>query len=207
VTSFLPWQITGTYLEACNCDAICPCRRVGGRSGGRSTHGVCTGALSWVVTSGRAGDTDLSSLAAVLALRYEDDVPGSPWDFVLYVDERGDDDQRAALAGILLGELGGTPKEQFPWVFKESHLLGCVPAPIEVDHTPRRGRFRAGEHVTVSIRGPVEEQEPVTCVIPGHDRDGTELYADLLRVDAGGPLTFELSGKCAYESTFDYSSD
>ena len=55
------------------------------------------------------------------------------------------------------------------------------------------------------MRGPVEEQAPVTCVIPGHDRSGTELYADLLRVEEG-PLSFEVSGRCAYESTFAYSS-
>jgi hypothetical protein len=52
----------------------------------------------------------------------------------------------------------------------------------------------------------VEGQEPVTCGIPGHDRSGTELFADLLRVDES-PIALELSGRCAYESTFDYSSD
>ena len=80
------------------------------------------------------------------------------------------------------------------------------PPPIEIDRTPRRGWFRAGDQVTVRIREPLADQEPVTCVIPGHDRDGIELYADLLRVDEG-PLSFELSGSCAYQSTFAYSSD
>ena len=37
VADLLPWAIAGTYLEACNCEAICPCRRIGGRSGGRSS--------------------------------------------------------------------------------------------------------------------------------------------------------------------------
>ena len=74
-----------------------------------------------------------------------------------------------------------------------------------VDRTPKRGWFRAGEWVTVRIRGPVADQEPVTCVIPGHDRQGVELYADLLQVDEG-PLSFELTGSCAYQSTFEYSS-
>jgi hypothetical protein len=43
-------------------------------------------------------------------------------------------------------------------------------------------------------------------VIPGHDRSGTELRAELLSVDEG-PLAFEVHGKCAYQSTFAYSSD
>ena len=30
----LSWEISGTYLEACNCDPICPCRRVDGKAGG-----------------------------------------------------------------------------------------------------------------------------------------------------------------------------
>ena len=205
VDDLLPWAIAGTYLEACNCEAICPCRRIGGRQGGRSTHGICMGALSWAVTNGRAGEVDLSGLAAVLVLRYDDDEPGSPWSFFLYVDDRGGERQCEALALILTGGLGGTPRRRFPWVWKESHPLGWRAAPIEIEHTPRRGWFRVGKDVTVRVRGPVADQEPVTCVIPGHHRSGTELYADMLHVNEG-PLSFELRGKCAYESTFDYSS-
>jgi hypothetical protein len=200
------WAIAGDYLESCNCDAICPCRRIGGRAGGRSTHGICLGALCWAITDGHLGDVDLAGLGAVIVSRYSDDEPGSPWTYFLYVDERGDDAQRDAVVRILTGAEGGTPERQFPWVFKDSALLGWRAAPIEIDRTPRRGWFRAGEEVTVRLREPVPDQEPVTCVIPGHHRDGIELYADLLRVDEGGPLSFELNGTCAYRSTFQYSS-
>ena len=199
------WAIAGTYLEACNCEIICPCRRVGGRSGGRSTYGTCLGALSWAVLEGRAGDIDLSGLGAVIACRYHDDEPGSPWSYFLYVDERGTEGQREALALILTGALGGSALRHVPWAWKDSHLLGWRPAPIEVEHTPRRGWFRAGESVTLRVGEPVADQEPVTCVIPGHDRSGVELYADLLRVEEG-PLSFEVTGRCAYRSTFSYSS-
>jgi hypothetical protein len=201
----LSWAVSGTYLEACNCEAICPCRRIGGRAGGRSTEGICTGALSWLVAEGHAGEVDLSGLGAVLVLRYDDDEPGSPWTHFLYVDERGSPGQREALALILTGGLGGTPYKQFPWVWKASHPLGWRPAAIEIDHTPGRGWFRAGGQVTLRVRGPVAGQEPVTCVIPGHHRTGTELYAEVLAVEEG-PLSFEVRGKCAYESTFAYSS-
>ena len=200
------WAISGTYLEACNCEAICPCRRIGGRAGGRSSYDECIGALSWAVHHGGVGDVALAGLGAVMATRYSDDEPGSPWTFALYVDERGDELQRQALADVLTGRLGGTPMRQFPWAFKESHPLGWGPAAIEIDHSPGRGWFRVGERVVVRVRGPVERQEPVTCIIPGHDRSGTEFYADLLRVDEG-PIALELSGRCAYESTFEYSSD
>jgi hypothetical protein len=204
-STYLPWEMSGTYLEACNCEAICPCRSIGGGPGGRSTSGTCLGALSWVVEEGRAGAVELRGQSAVLALRYDDDEPGSPWSFYLYLDQRGDEGQREAIREILLGRLGGTPQEQFPWVFKPSNLLGVRAVRIQTSHARKRGWFRAGDQVTVRVGGPVPDQEPVTCVIPGHHRSGTEFLAELLAVD-DAPLDFELSGRCAYQSTFSYSS-
>jgi hypothetical protein len=199
------WSLSGTYLESCNCEAICPCRRVGGRTGGRSSYGVCEGALSWAIERGHVGDVELDGLAAVLACRYDDDEPGSPWDFFLYLDERADEPQRAALEGIFTGALGGTALAQFPWAFKPSRQLGVRAVPIEVDRSPRRRWFRAGEYVDVRVGEPVTDQKPVTCVIPGHHRSGAEHLTELLRV-SDAPLSFELSGRCAYQSTFEYSS-
>jgi hypothetical protein len=200
----MPWALEGTYLEACNCDAICPCRTVGGRPGGRSTHGECLGALSWVVTSGAADDVGLDGLAVVLVLRYSDDEPGSPWDYTLHVDDRGGEAERAALEEIFLGKRGGTATGQFPWVRKPANLLRAQASEIEIDHTPGRGWFRAGRAITVRVRAPVADQEPVTCLIPGHHREGTELHVDLIEAD-DPPLQWQFEAVCGYESTFAYS--
>jgi hypothetical protein len=205
-SEYLPWQISGTYLEACNCEAICPCRTVGGKKGGRSTEGICQGSLSWQIDEGTAGEVDLSGLCVVLALRYDDDEPGSPWAFYLYLDQRANRTQHEALEEIFLGRLGGTPEVQFPWVWKKSMLLGVRQVSIEIDHTPGRGWFRAGGEVTVRVREPVASSETVTCVIPGHHQQGREVIADRLAV-ADEALDFELSGKCGYESGFAYSSE
>jgi hypothetical protein len=202
----MSWRISGSYLEACNCEAICPCRRIGGRQGGRSTYGECLGALSWIVEAGGADGVDLAGMRAVLVSRYHDDEPGSPWSAALFVDARGDESQREAIADILTGRLGGSPTKQFPWVFKPAHLLGVEALDIEIDHTPGRGWFKVGGKVGVRIREPVADQEPVTCVIPGHHRQGRELISESIDVDAG-PLAFSVGGRCAYESSFDYSSD
>jgi hypothetical protein len=199
------WELAGTYLEACNCQALCPCRTIDGKPGGRSTYGDCFGAVSWQIAEGHAGPVELSDLRVLLATRYNDDEAGSPWSFFLYVDERGDERQRDALTDIFLGRLGGTPKKQFPWVWKESDLLGVRAVPIEVDHTPGRGWFRGGGQVLVRIRAPVEEEATVTCVIPGHHREGREVHADLIKIE-DGELSFDVTGRCGYEATFAYSS-
>ena len=63
---------------------------------------------------------------------------------------------------------------------------------------------RIPDHVGVRIRDRYPGEEAVTCVIPGHDRDGEELVADELRVD-DGPLAFDYEATCGYASTFAYS--
>jgi hypothetical protein len=201
----MSWRIRGTYFESCNCDAICPCRRVDGTAGGRSTHGVCLGVLSWLIEDGNADGTDLSGIPVALASRYSDDEPGSPWTWILYVDAQGSPEQRAALEDIFTGRSGGDALRHFPWAWKESELVAVRPVDIEVDHTRRRQRLRIRDHVSVRIRNRYKGGgETVTCVIPGHDRSGEELVADEFVVD-DGPLAFNYRGVCGYGATFEYA--
>jgi hypothetical protein len=198
------WHIRGSYFEACNCDPICPCRRIDGVPGGRSTHGICTGVLSWRIEEGAAAATDLAGLSVAMAIRYDDDEPGSPWTWLLYLDERASDEQHAALEAIFSGRLGGDAVTHFPWAWKESELLAVRRAAIEVDHSRRRQWLRIRNHVSVRIRDRYHGRETVTCVIPGHDRGGEELVAEELHVDDAA-LSFDYTDTCGYAATFDYS--
>lgn len=199
----MSWRIRGTYFESCNCDAVCPCRRIDGVSGGRSTHGVCMGVLSWLIEEGAVDGVDLSGLPVALASRYSDDEEGSPWTWVLYLDARASRQQLAALEAIFAGRLGGDAERHFPWAWKASELVAVRPVEIDVDHTRRRQWLRIRDHVSVRIRERYDGGETVTCVIPGHDRAGEEVVADELAVEDGS-LAFSYRGVCGYGSTFDY---
>ncbi len=198
------WRIRGSYFESCNCEAICPCRRIDGVPGGRSTHGVCLGVLSWVIRDGTSEGVDLSGQPVTIVSRYSDDEPGSPWSWVLYLDSRGSDQQRAALEAIFSGRLGGDAERHFPWAWKASELLAVREVEIDVDHTQRRQRLRIRDHVSVRIRDRYYGGERVTCVIPGHERAGEELVADELLVEDSA-LAFSYRGVCGYGSGFDYA--
>jgi hypothetical protein len=200
----MSWSVRGSYFESCNCDPICPCRSIDGVPGGRSTFGECLGVLSWVIENGDAGGVALDGLAVALAIRYHDDEPGSPWSYVLYLDERADGAQRQALEAIYTGALAGDALSHFPWAWKDAIRVAVRAVEIEVSHEPRRQWLRIRDHVTVRIRDRYTGGETVTCVIPGHDRSGEELVADELRV-SDGPLRFEYEGNCGYGATFDYS--
>jgi hypothetical protein len=200
----MSWRIRGSYFESCNCDPICPCRRVDGVSGGRSTRGLCMGVLTWLIEEGAVDGVDIAGQPIALALTYSDDEEGSPWTWVLYLDARATDDQRDALEGIFTGRLGGDAESHFPWVWKASNLVVVKPVEIELDHARRRQWLRIRDQVSVRIRDRYDGAETVTCVIPGHDREGEELAADQLVVE-DGPLSFSYRGVCGYGSTFDYS--
>jgi hypothetical protein len=138
-----------------------------------------------------------------VASHYSDDEPGSPWSIVLYLDERTDREQRAALEQIFLGRVAGTQIDHFPWAWKPSILLAVRPARIEIDHTPRRQWFRVRDALSVRIRGAVDDDATVTCVIPGHEQEGEELVAEHMKVDDAA-LRFEYAGNCGYAASFDY---
>jgi hypothetical protein len=199
----MSWRISGTYFESCNCEAVCPCRTIDGVRGSRSTYGECLGVLSWVIRDGVVGDVRLDGLKVALATRYHDDEPGSPWSFLMYVDEAADHSQRAALEDIFTGRLGGDALKHFPWAWKDSNCLAVRSVAIEVSHEPRRQWLRVRDHVTLRIRDAWAGPETVSCVIPGHEQSGEELVADELSVD--DTLRFEFHGKCGYAASFDYA--
>jgi hypothetical protein len=196
-----PWQIEGQYLEACNCEAICPCRMIGGVPGGRSTYGECFGLLSWHIDQGAAGTLDLAGLNVALACRYHDDEPGSPWSLFLYVDETGDAEQGAALEAIFLGAAGGEHVLRLPWVRKPRFVLNVRPSRIEFDGES----VRVDDRAIIRATRQVASQDEVRCGIPGYEEPGNELYADELAVH-DDPFEYALTGKCAYRSVFHYRS-
>jgi hypothetical protein len=188
------FRIAGSYLEACNCDAICPCRRIDGVPGGRSTHGICFGVLSWRIDHGAADGVDLSGSRAVMTYSYDDDEPRSPWTLVLHLD--GPDE----LAQILLGRLGGEHIGTLPWVRKPTASVAVRRARIEFGE----GEVRVGDAIRLRATTPFKTDSTVSCVVPGHDRPGTELINDQVVVN-NPPFEFELRGTCAFTRSFDYS--
>jgi hypothetical protein len=200
------WRVRGSYFEACNCDAICPCRSVHGRPGGPSTYGVCYGAVSWHIEDGHSEAIDLSDLRVVLSIRYRDDVaPSTPWEVVLYVDERADDDQLDALADIFLGRAGGTVAEQYGPAIGDVHAVRR--ARVTLEHVEPRKRIDVVGYLRVEAEGTASDDGDVQCGIPGFDHPGTELHGDVL-LSTDDALRWEVRGRrhAAFASDFDYRS-
>src|SRR2546425_3921030 len=95
------WRIDGEYFESCNCELLCPCLLSHAQA--RPTEGHCDVVLATHIGSGNYGNTDLSGLNAVQALTTPGEMAKGGGTLVVYVDERANDDQRAALEAIFTG--------------------------------------------------------------------------------------------------------
>ena len=177
-----------------------------GIPGGRSTHGICYGALAWLVEDGRVGNVDVTSLKVVLTIRYDDDELASPWTIVLHVDTDGDERQRAALTDLFLGRLGGPHVGVLPWVKKARHLVHVRVDAIELEPEGDGYRLTVDETVRLRATRRFESDAAVRCGIPGYDEPGRELVAEELAVK-DDPFDWELAGNCAFASRFAYASE
>ncbi len=201
------WRVRGSYFEACNCDAICPCRSVHGQPGGSSTYGECYGTLSWHIHEGHAGSIDLSDLKVVISLRYSDHVqPSTPWEVICYIDDRADDTQLEALADIFLGRAGGSVAQLYGAAVGEVHAVRR--ARVTVEHVNARKRIDVVGYLNVEAEGEASEPGDVRCGIPGYAHPGTELFGDLLRSD-DRPFQWAIIGRrnAAFATDFDYRDD
>jgi hypothetical protein len=163
-------------------------------SGGRSTHGECFGALAWRIEAGEAAGVDLAGSGALMTFSYDDDEPGSPWTLVLHGDGP------VELGELLLGRLGGEHVSTLPWVRKPVASAQVRKARIEFGD----GEARVGNAIVLRAHKPFETESAVSCIVPGHDRPGTELINEEVTVH-DPPLDFELRGTCGFRRDFQYS--
>jgi hypothetical protein len=147
----------------------------------------------------------LSGLRVVLALRMLDRVPPStPWDVVLYVDDRGSDEQQAALAAIFLSRAGGTVAREWGPVIGDVRAIRS--ARITLEHVAARKRIDVVGYLRVEAEGDASRPEDdVRCGIPGNDHPGIEMHNDVLQL-TDPALSWEVRGKrsAAFFTDFDY---
>lgn len=153
----IDWTMAGEYIEACNCDAGCPCK-----FGAEPTKGHCDGIIGFEVREGHYGPVQLSGVRFALLLH----APGSPFSGDLrtgcYVDESSSSEQRQALEKIFSGEAGGF------WSVISTLVTdnrGVKFAPIRMQTTGKRRTFDIPdvvELVNEPLINPItQEQEDV----------------------------------------------
>ena len=196
------WNVKGTYIEACNCEAVCPCIFFS-----PPTDGSCTVVLGWHIDEGMFDGASLDGLNAALLAHSPGNMKDGNWKVALYVDERADEAQNQALMGIFSGQAGGHIANLGPLI---SEVLGARSAAISLNTSA--GNFSLSVDGLGSAEAQaIEGQGGGAVTVAGHPlavspgETATVARASELKLDDYG-FTLDLSGKAAMSAPFSYSS-
>ncbi len=196
------WRISGSYFEACNCEAICPCVVFS-----PPTEDDCIVSLCWRIDKGRHGDTDLDGLNVVMLAAAKGNMKNGDWKAALYVDERASPEQTQALGAIFSGQAGGHFANLAPLI---GEVLGLRPAHIELNDEGKRFSMRVGD--VISCDGAlIEGQGGGDVEVSGHPLAPVPGVAFKIGRSEGfrvGDYGFEVdvAGKNAFRADFAYQA-
>ena len=180
------WWWKADYLETCNCDYGCPCNTTA-----IPTDGTCQAINAWDIREGAFGDVRFDGLRVALCSRWPNPIHEGNGRGVLYVDERADEQQRAALAKIGRGEAGpGGPFEIFNSTYVDPPAV--IHGPVEFERNGKQASVKLGDAGRANlgpIRSKMDGSEAIArLVIPGGFifEDAEIVNTELCEVKADG---------------------
>jgi hypothetical protein len=167
MTDTINWQLTGSYFETCNCETACPCVWLNS-----PTEGDCKLLVAWHIENGHLDELSLDGLNVALACYSPGDMKEGNWQAALYIDERADDHQLAAITEIFSGQLGGHPSILMSFV---SEVLGIKKVRIDYQEQGGTRSLIIPEIAQAEIEsiegisgGLAKIENPPLCVVPSH---------------------------------------
>lgn len=196
------WKLAGTYFEACNCEAACPCVFTSA-----PTEGNCTALVAWHIDRGRFGDVDLDGLNVALAVYSPGHMFETKWKVAAYFDERANAAQSDALHAIFGGKAGGHPAVLASFI---GEIVGAKSVPMQYSQDGRRASLTIpgiGEAAIEALEGqggaPITITNHPLCIAPGEP--ATVGRSKNLRFKDFG-MDWSVSGRNGFQSNFAYAS-
>jgi hypothetical protein len=182
----MAWNLTGSYVETCSCELMCPCNMSMDHG---ATYDFCRVILGFNIRAGQVEGTDISGRAVVVIADTPKVMTDGNWRLGVYVDDQADDEQFDKLVKVFGGQLGGPMGALGPMV---GELLGVERAAIEFNDDGLLHSLRVGDTIDVEIQDivpfGVETGEPVRFQGMFHPvgSDLTMAEAKRTRIDAFG---------------------
>ena len=98
----MAYELTGEFLEACDCYVMCPCW-----FDDDPDEAHCTGLIAWYVDRGTVEGVDVGGLVVVSVSHHGGNRRKTKARVALFVDDRADDEQARVLEEAFTGQLGG----------------------------------------------------------------------------------------------------
>ena len=99
------WQISGQYIETCNCKLLCPC--IWSNLAAEPTEGDCKAAVGMRIEKGSKDGMPLDGLSFVVMLHSPGPMMDGNIKVGLIIDQAATDRQVEAITAIATGAAGG----------------------------------------------------------------------------------------------------
>jgi hypothetical protein len=155
----MSWSLTGSYVETCSCELMCPCNLSFDHG---ATYDFCRVSLAFSIRKGQIEGTDIAGRRVVMIADTPKVMTEGNWRLGVFIDDQATDDQFDKLVKVFSGQLGGPMAGLAPLV---GEILGIERAVIEIDDDGLRHRVRVDDTIDFEIEDivpfGVETGEPV----------------------------------------------
>lgn len=193
------YTLQGTLIEACSCNVNCPCW-----IGEDPDLGECFAIVAYGIERGEVTGVDVSGLNLVLVCHIPGNVLAGNWRITALVDERGSEEQRAALLDAFTGKLGGPLGDL--WTALIGEVSGVEVVPISHEVVGGSGTLRVPGMVEAQMepyRGPdgsvTTLQNSVFSTVPGSPAFVAKASTNRVTLPSYG-MTWEYDGRNAIQS-------
>ncbi len=198
------YSIDGTLLEACSCNAPCPCW-----IGDDPDGGTCDAFIAYHIDRGQIRGVDVAGLALVGVSQIPGNVLAGNWRAVFYVDDKATPEQRQALLDVFTGQLGGAPADLFKLV---GEVVALYDVPIDHQVVDGKGTIRVGTSLysemapyTDAQGRPTSLHDSVFSTIPGSPAYVARAATHQVNIPEHG-MTWEFSGRNAVQGSFHFEA-
>jgi hypothetical protein len=144
----MAWQISGQYMETCNCAFLCPC--IVTNLQGRPTEGDCKAALGMHIESGSKDGVSLDGVDFIAILQSQGPMGAGNMTVGLVIDSAASDAQVEAITAIASGAAGGPMAMMAPLV---GRFAGVERAKVSVSGKGEKWTARAGDFIDETCEG------------------------------------------------------
>src|SRR3954452_17436332 len=137
----MAWNLTGSYVETCSCELMCPCNLSFDHG---ATYDFCRVTLVFNIRSGGVDGTDIGGLTVALIADTPKVMTDGNWRLGVFIDDRANDEQFDKLVQVFIGQLGGPMGALAPLV---GEILGVERATIQVTDDGLRHSVRIGDAI------------------------------------------------------------
>lgn len=155
----MTWQVSGQYMETCNCAFVCPC--ITSNLAGRPTEGDCKAAVAMRVDKGVKDGVKLDGVSFIVMLHSPGPMAEGNLTVGLIIDERASEAQAEAVQAIASGSAGGPLAALAPLI---GRMAGVERRKIELSGEGLKWAAKAGELVDEACEGipsAANPQEPI----------------------------------------------